>query len=166
MPGGSQTRDTFALCAPVSRATSKLMSWRTSPPGFCATLSGFWAHPSGLSTRSVTRTEPQALTSPKRRTLEGSAVSGCPAGHRFTRSPRHRSAKRVGVGGKKTFMPMWCPVEDTDLPPRMAPRSAGVRHDGFLTARRRAHEKARRDAGSTAGLGNKKSGGGLLVPPL
>jgi len=61
---------------------------------------------------------------------------------------------------------MWCPVEDTDLPPRMAPRSAGVRHDGFLTARRRAHEKARRDAGSTAGLGNKKSGGGLLVPPL
>jgi len=63
-------------------------------------------------------------------------------------------------------MPMWCPVEDTDLPPRMAPRSAGVRHDGPLTARRRAHEKARRDAGSTAGLGNKKSGGGLLVPPL
>ena len=50
----------------------------------------------------------------------GAVVSRCPAGHRFNSSPRHRSAKRCGVGGKKIFKQTWCPVEDTDLPPRMA----------------------------------------------
>jgi len=31
----------------------------------------------------------------------GAVVSRCPAGHRFNSSPRHRSAKRAGVGGEK-----------------------------------------------------------------
>jgi len=135
-----QTRDTCALCAVVSRAMSKPMSWRTSPSGF--------------STRYVPRTDPQAVASQTRqvpawqvmagdgrgrqgglrmgcgwhgaarvsgRTDSGGAVvSRCPAGHRFNSSPRHRSAKRAGVGGKKIFKQTWCPVEDTDLPPRMA----------------------------------------------
>ena len=91
--------------------------------------------PSGLSTRSVTWTDPKAAPNPARRgrtvtqaTEDGDKAgtdghtgnggrrqgggrtgSGCPPGHRFTRSPRHRSALRTGVGGN-TFKQMWCPA--------------------------------------------------------
>ena len=62
---------------------------------------------------------PDVYTIGERQTSSGEAADGgCPAGHRFIRSPRHRSAKRAGVGGKKTFKQMWCPVEDIGLPSR------------------------------------------------
>jgi len=70
MTGKSRTRDTCALCAAVSRTMSKSMSWRTSPSGI----------PAGQSPH-------------------GTGNSGCPAGHRFNSSPRHRGAQRAGVGG-------------------------------------------------------------------
>ena len=40
---------------------------------------------------------------------DGLAGSGCPSGHRFNSSPRHRSAKRVGVGGKSHSSKLSCP---------------------------------------------------------
>ena len=93
---------------------------------------GYLTSPSGFSTHCVTRTDPQVCGCPqgafRRVTIDvwglicrGSgwpAVGGCPAGHWFIRSPRHRSAKRAGVRGKKTFKQMWCPVEDIGLPSR------------------------------------------------
>ena len=126
MQGGSRTRDTCAQSAAVSRATSKSASsgrpsglntrYVTGTDTQCndepykADSEGAVEGGSRTAMRSADiRQVPEGLLTegpdsyaigkhPTR--FGGTTVSGCPAGHRFNSSPRHRSAMRVGVGEK------------------------------------------------------------------